>query len=210
MMLLVSGATATVSRISDQRLGALLRPGNGNRPGALPWAIDNGAYAGFDRRAFELLLDQCAERAPECLWVAAPDVVADAVRTRERFEYWEPRIRERGYRVALVAQDGLPLDTIPWACLDCVFIGGTTDYKLSAESRQLIRSAKLLGKWVHIGRVNTARRIRYAYSVEADSFDGTKFSRFPDTWIEWGLSQMSRAEEHLIMQPRLGFPDGIL
>jgi hypothetical protein len=193
-MLLVSGATKTTAKISDPRLGSLLRPGNGNRPGSTPWAIDNGAYAGFVEADFLKILGQCSARAAECLWVAAPDVVGDAVATLARFDEWEPRIRAMGFRVALVAQDGLESMAVPWDRFECLFIGGTTEWKLGHGARWLAHQAKRRGKLVHLGRVNSKRRLKYAHTIGADSVDGTAFSRFGDRWIRWGLNAIASNE----------------
>lgn len=192
-MLLVSGSTKTTAKISDARLGALLRPGNGNRPGSTPWAIDNGAFAGFDEQSFRLILRQCAGK-PGCLWAAAPDVVGDAAATLALFDIWEPQLRALGFPVALVAQDGLLASEVPWDRLDCLFIGGTTGFKLGQAARWLAHQAKRRGKLVHMGRVNSKRRLRYAHSIGCDSVDGTSFSRFGERWIRWGLRAMARDE----------------
>jgi hypothetical protein len=190
-MLLVSGATKTIARISDPRLGRLLRPGNGNLPDRLPWAVDNGAFTGFDAAAFLGALARF-KGAPGCLWVAAPDVVADAAGTLEQFREWEPRLHADGWPVAFVAQDGLT--DPPWDSFECLFIGGTTWFKLHWRTRLLIVEAKRRGKLVHMGRVNTVRRLRYAHESGCDSVDGTQFSRFPDRWIPWALGHLDRIE----------------
>lgn len=193
LMLLVSGATKTVAGIVDPRLGALLRPGNGNLPGAIPWAIDNGAFTGFRRDAFESLLGRCQGK-PGCLWVAAPDVVADSAATLGLFAEWEPVLRAAGFPVALVSQDGLRPRDVPWDRIDCLFLGGSDVHKLGIEAHQLARAAKKRGKLVHVGRVNSQRRIRFAHNLSADSFDGGQFSRFPDRWIPWALKYMATIE----------------
>lgn len=197
MKLLVSGATATLRRLDDARLGQLLRPGNGNLPSALPgrpWAIDNGAFAGFDEDAFEALLARVERWRSECLWVACPDVVADAAATLRLFERWGPDLAARGYRVALVAQDGLALDDVPWPLLDALFIGGSTAWKCGPEAWRLGLAAKRHGKALHVGRVNSLRRMRIARAMNADSIDGTSFSMFPDRWIPRALAWLSDLE----------------
>lgn len=197
MMLLVSGATATMARIRHPQLGRLLRPGNGNRPDDLAWAVDNGAFAGFDAGAFAAMLERF-RGAPGCMWVAAPDVVADAAATFDRFREWEPRLHRDGWPVAFVAQDGLV--TPPWDHFEALFVGGSTEYKLSREARHLVVEAKRRGKLVHMGRVNTVRRLRYAYEIGSDSVDGTKFSRFPDRWIPWALRWLEAIERQLVLR----------
>lgn len=72
--------------------------------------------------------------------------------------------------------------------LSAVFIGGTTEFKLGATARAITAEAKRRGKWVHMGRVNTAQRVRYAKQIGCDSFDGTTFSRWRATYLRKGLA----------------------
>jgi hypothetical protein len=193
-MLLVSGATRTMDRLRGQpNLGRLLRPGNGNSPDELPWAVDNGAFAGFDEKGFTQLLARL-RGACGCQWVVAPDVVADASATLALFDVWEPRIRAAGFPVAFVLQDGQDSTTVPWDRFECLFLGGSTEYKLGRPAEAIAREAKRRGKLLHVGRVNSIRRLAYAHTLGADSIDGTAFSRFPDTWIQWALDAIRRIE----------------
>src|SRR5262245_17875336 len=143
------------------------------------FAIDNGAFAGFDRSAFERLLEKHKDRQDLCRFVAVPDVVASARRTLEAFEQWRERLA--GWRLALVAQDGLENLPIPWNQIDAVFIGGSTEWKLGKHAADVIRTAKICGKWVHVGRVNTPGRFEYFDELGADSIDGTGLSRY--SWM---------------------------
>jgi hypothetical protein len=188
-MLLVSGATKVMATIEHPSLGTLLVPGNGNKPAGKPWACDNGAFSGFREKAFLKMLGK-VRGLPGCLWVAAPDVVCNCPATLALFDKWEPTIREMGFPVALVAQNGLTIAATPWARLDCLFIGGDDAFKLGAETRSLVTEAKRRGKLVHMGRVNSLRRIRYAYEIGVDSVDGSSFSKFSKRWIRWGLDGM--------------------
>ena len=49
------------------------------------------------------------------------------------------------YLAALVAQDGLECCVIPWDAFDVLFVGGTTQWKLSDPAYVLVREAK--GSW---------------------------------------------------------------
>ena len=118
-----------------------------------------------------------------CLFVAAPDVVGDATATLQKFMRWSTVIRAFGYPVALVGQNGLTATATPWRELDALFIGGDTAWKLGPEARNLIGIARGLGKWAHMGRVNSQRRLRYAESVGVQSVDGSGFSRFPEAML---------------------------
>lgn len=139
------------------------------------WAADNDAYARWDARAFTRML-HVITGMPGCLFVVAPDVVGDANATLECFYAWLNPVRATGQPVAFVAQDGLT--HVPWKDVDALFIGGTTAFKLSHEASQFAREARQRGLWVHMGRVNTRRRIRYAASIGCHSIDGTSFSRY--------------------------------
>src|SRR4051812_30917069 len=151
-MILVSGSTATVKRLvnSETNLGILLTPNNRNGVGSvlatgLPWAIDNGAFSGFDADRFRWLLARAAGK-PRLLWVVCPDVVADAAATLARFDEWQPELRAAGVPVAFVGQDRQESLPVPWARLDCLFIGGSTQWKLGAAAAELVAEAKTLGK----------------------------------------------------------------
>jgi EAL domain-containing protein (putative c-di-GMP-specific phosphodiesterase class I) len=69
---------------------------------------------------------------------------------------------------------------IPWNEVKAIFIGGSTDWKLGQHARACVKAAKALGKWVHVGRVNTADRFKYFESIGADSCDGSGVARFSD------------------------------
>jgi len=53
------------------------------------------------------------------------------------------------------------------------------EWKLSEVTRSLVADAKLHGKWVHMGRVNSRKRIRYAAEIGCDSVDGTYLIKGP-------------------------------
>jgi hypothetical protein len=109
------------------------------------------------------------------LFAAAPDVLGDARATLDRSIPVLPEIRKMGFKAALVAQDGLEflMSEIPWDALDVIFTGGSTEWKLGAGARLIVGEAKRRGKWVHMGRVNSRKRLRYAASIGVDSVDGT-------------------------------------
>lgn len=60
------------------------------------------------------------------------------------------------------------------------FIGGSDGWKLGPHARALTAEAKRRGKWVHMGRVNSLKRFRYAESIGCDSCDGTYLRFGPD------------------------------
>lgn len=168
--------------MTDGRLGYIDTPAQGNaRPAGVRWCADNGRFGkgwpGYD----EWFAWLAGQRPDGCLFAAAPDVVGDAAATLADSAPWLPRIRALGFPAALVAQDGLENLPIPWDAFDALFIGGTTAWKLGSAARELVAEAKRRGKWVHMGRVNSARRFRYAEATGCDSADGTYLTFGPDT-----------------------------
>lgn len=142
-----------------------------------PYAIDNGCFANsrpfcLDRylRFVGALVD-AAGRPP--LFAAAPDVVGDHVATWRLSEAVLPMLRALGVPAALVCQDGLTADRLPWDQVDAVFIGGSTRWKLGHEVVKICQEARSRGVLVHVGRVNYAGRIRHCHELlHANSVDG--------------------------------------
>lgn len=158
-------------------LGQLLTPLTRYRYWGGPFAIDNGAFSGFDAGGFARLLDRMYEHRSECLFVACPDVVASARRTLELFRMrrrWVPQ----GWRVALVAQDGMEDLDVPWSEMGALFIGGGDPWKDSKAALDLVRTAKIIGIHVHVGRVNTPGRYRRFTDLGADTCDGSGVSMY--------------------------------
>jgi hypothetical protein len=89
-----------------------------------------------------------------------------------------------GYPAALVGQDGLERLTVPWDEFDVLFIGGSTEWKLSDAARQLAAEAKRRNKGVHMGRVNSRKRWLIAESFGCDTADGTFLTYHPDGNLE--------------------------
>lgn len=143
-----------------------------------PWAIDNGAFSGFDERSFTALLARDEAHKPTCKFVAAPDVVASARRTLEVFPHWQEWLTRHCWPVALVCQDGQEDLPLPWDKLAAVFIGGSTKWKLSEHVGHIIAAAKIFGKWTHVGRVNDPARYEHFERLGADSCDGTGLARY--------------------------------
>lgn len=150
----------------------------------IPYALDNGCFGEFRQDTWERLLDEADRDRP--IFVCLPDVVGDAQRTAELFEIFWTRTQELPR--ALVLQDGIERVRIPWSDIKAVFIGGSDQFKFSPQAMAAARTAKMLGKWVHVGRVNTAGRVRNWLGL-ADSIDGSGICRF-DHMLEDVLSMI--------------------
>ena len=207
MRIMVSGSTKTVHRIGKlypRSVGILLAPRNWNGvesilSTSLQWAADNGCYRGFEEERFLRMVERIAGKEG-LQWVVAPDVVANARSTLFQFEVWEPILRRFGCPVALVAQDGQESLPVPWDRLDCLFIGGSTWWKVSQHAADLMGEAKSRGKLVHVGRVNTLRRLRMAFDRGADSVDGSCFSRWSDKLLLWAVHYLGRLKDQPIFE----------
>lgn len=54
--------------------------------------------------------------------------------------------------------------------------------------------AKERGLWVHMGRVNSYRRLRHARRIGCDSVDGGMFSRWSKTYLPLALAWLATEE----------------
>ena len=191
--MLLSGAT-TFER--GEQVGHLVVPKSWNRPeslGLIPgrWAMDNGAFAGFDPGAFVRMLEAFHGYRGE-LFVTAPDVVGDAAATFALWSFWSHLLEGLRRRPAYVVQDGITPDLLPDA--PAYFIGGTTTFKESEQVARVCAYAKARGIWVHWGRVNTKRRMAIAARAGVDSYDGTGWSMFPEARVPKAIAWSNAIE----------------
>lgn len=185
-------------------LGHLVVPKSRNRleplkATGLPIYCDNGAYAGFDDRLWREMVGQFMGVAE---WFTVPDWVGSARMTYGLCDWYTggacpvdlADMDESAFPLAFVAQDGITdMDMADvWHCgfIRCLFIGGSTDFKLSRSAADMARHAKGLGWTVHMGRVNSLKRIEYAHSIGCDTVDGSGYSRFADTHVPGAVKLM--------------------
>lgn len=152
------------------KIGHLYSPGEGwkNPVKWLPYALDNGAYTGFDEASFFKMLDAAKLAAPlRPRWVAVPDVVGNREATLESWaKYWQ-RVADYGWPLAFVVQDGMSPADVPGDAA-IVFVGGSPTWKL----RSLSEWAKAFDR-VHVGRINTERLLWICDDLGIESVDGT-------------------------------------
>lgn len=177
-MLYLSGAVR-------KGLPVMLSMGMGNKiPPDVPWAADNGRFGPrrdrYTNEKYMKFLTKHSHAKDLCLFATAPDVVGDAAATLEMSAPMYEQIRSLGYPVALVGQDGLENLDVPWDSFDAFFVGGSTEWKLSEAARHLCIEARRRGKHVHMGRVNSLKRMRIAEFFGCDSADGTRIAFGPD------------------------------
>jgi hypothetical protein len=178
MLVLLDCSPAKISALSEKysyQFGQLRTPLTGYQYCERPYAIDNGCFSSFDRSGWDRLLQQARLSIPKPIFVTVPDVVGSARRTLELYRILEPDVS--GFNRALVLQDGTEDMEIPWNKLEAIFIGGTDAFKESDSAKACRKAAKILGKWVHVGRVNTAARVK-SFAGLADSIDGSGICKY--------------------------------
>lgn len=164
------------------------------RAKGVPYILDNGCFKEFDEEVWFRLLDRADLDRP--LLVCLPDIVGNAQRTDELFRMYHSRTQELPR--ALVVQDGIERMDIPWTEIKGVFIGGSTQFKYSQAALDVAKTAKMLKKWVHVGRINTIKRMRFWKGI-ADSGDGSGMSRF-DHMLEDVLRELAAEASQSILQ----------
>jgi hypothetical protein len=150
------------------------------------FAIDNGAWKSFqqktlfDSRGFENLVEQWGCAAD---FVVIPDIVGGGDQSLAFSVDWLPRLHSIKH-LLLPVQDGMTAGDVGMVLRQNVkvglFLGGTTDFKV----REMYAWGMVAHAWrrhFHVGRVNTARRIRLCMEAGADSFDGTSATRYSVT-----------------------------
>lgn len=188
MLYYANPTTGTSNALQTEGLCLINTPGQGGAtprklPEGVEWCADNGCYGKNyvgDKKWLEWLDSYSLEQRSRCRFATAPDVVGDAKATLSRSLPFLPIIRGLGYSSAFVAQDGIEEIQIPWDDFDVLFIGGSTDFKLGKTARDVVLLAKDKGKWVHMGRVNSQKRLEYATAIGCDSADGTFLIFGPD------------------------------
>lgn len=164
-------------------LGMIVTPAQGNvLEDEFVSMVDNGVFGDNyegDDEYIAMLNGRVAGRG-KCLFAVAPDEVGDARATLARSAPMFGRISGTGIKPALAAQDGLEHLVVPWDEFGCLFIGGSTNWKLGPQARALVAEARQRDKWVHMGRVNSLRRLRYADHIGCNSADGTYLAFGPD------------------------------
>ncbi|MEU9662640.1 hypothetical protein [Streptomyces chartreusis] len=124
------------------------------------------------------------------LFGVAPDVPFNACGTLIESMPWLPRIRHLGIPAAFAAQDGSEVGLVPWDDLDVLFLAGSTAWKIGPAAQHLAHEAQERGLPVHMGRVNSRRRLRIAEAFGCTTCDGTYLAYGPDrnlpqllTWL---------------------------
>jgi hypothetical protein len=146
------------------------------------YALDNGAWSAytqgkpFDEKAFARALRKMGAKAD---WTVIPDIVAGGLASLELSLRWMRIVLDECPRALLAVQDGMSVaDVAPFLGPRVgLFVGGSTEWKCRtlAEWGAVGRAQRC---WVHVGRVNSKKRISSCATAGATSFDGTSVTRF--------------------------------
>lgn len=187
-MVAYASRTGTRSTLAAMRAAGwrlLVSAAGAVRTEGFRYALDNGAWSAFqqgkpfDELAFGRALDLVGERAD---WVVLPDIVAGGMASLEFSLKWLERLHDFPTTLLLAVQDGMCPDDVREYLNPSVgiFVGGSTEWKLETmEAWALL--ARRRNCYMHVGRVNSAKRIAMCAAVGAHSFDGTSVTQFPST-----------------------------
>lgn len=147
-----------------------------------PYALDNGAYRAFlrgqslDVDAFAKSVDRFGENAQ---FVVLPDIVCGGAESLDLSLSWLNRLADLPTRKLIAVQDGHDWNSVASFVADDVgiFLGGSTEWKLMTMPYWGAR-CRASGIYLHVGRVNSVKRVRMCLASGANSFDGSGVSRF--------------------------------
>jgi hypothetical protein len=180
------------------QVGLLISP-DGYRvpPFYMPFALDNGCFKRFDEEKYFNMLDKIKTHKLQPIFVTIPDSFLDPQKTLELYRKFAPRIKKYNFPLAYVIQDGCTPEEVP-NDIFCCFIGGSVNWKISCVKKFLG-----LRGWLHIGRVNTYRRLMWAKQY-ADSVDGTSLYRHNHkNWVLYlyfGLKELRYKQKSLLAE----------
>tara|TARA_Y100000593_G_C4225590_1_gene294256 strand:- start:227 stop:844 length:618 start_codon:yes stop_codon:yes gene_type:complete len=193
-----TGSQRNLAALRKHGWGVLLTPDNPNPHDFELFAIDNGAWS-CHQRGTEWLpqrwLRLVEKKGSAAQWAALPDVVCGGLDSLILSLSWLPQVQNLCSKWLIVVQDDMTAtDLEPHVSKQVgIFVGGSTSWKESSLPMWGRLSARS-GCWLHVGRVNTARRIRLCALAGADSFDGTSASKFSIT-----TRPLSMARDQLAM-----------
>lgn len=180
-----TGTRSTLAALREHGWRLLVSASGVQRSEGLPYAIDSGAWSAhlkgkpFDVPAFERAVTLLGERAD---WTVLPDIVCGGQASLDLSLRWLQWTLDHCPRCLIAVQDGMTTDQLRPLLSERVgvFVGGSTEWKLETIPKWSALS-RGVGCWCHVGRVNTARRVRLCATSGATSFDGTSVTRFPST-----------------------------
>jgi hypothetical protein len=180
-----TGTRRNLEAMSNAGWRLILSPAGVLRTEGFGYSLDNGAWScfqqnkPFDDRAFMRAVEKVGEAAD---WIVLPDIVLGGMRSLDLSLAWLERLRGLPTPVLIAVQNEMHPDDVRSLLSPNVgiFIGGDTAWK-EATAVEWGRVARKRNCYLHVGRVNSARRIAICAAAGADSYDGSSASRFACT-----------------------------
>lgn len=146
------------------------------------YCLDNGAWSAFtsgqpfDDYAFQKAFELLGEAAD---FVVVPDIVCGSRRSLDFSLEWLERLKGSPAKLLLATQNGIKPDDVREYLSPSVglFVGGDTEWKLKTVHSWGVL-ARRRNCHLHVGRVNSAKRIDLCARSGAHSVDGTSASMY--------------------------------
>ena len=180
-----TGTRSTLQLLRDNGWNLLVVAGQKLQTHGFDYALDNGAWSAFQNglpfnvAEFEKAVAKLGAKAE---FIVVPDIVEGGLESLRLSEGWLPTLDGIGKHRLIAVQDGMKAaDVEPILGPDIgVFIGGSTDFK-EATMPQWGRVCRQRGAYLHVGRVNSRRRIKLCSTCGVHSFDGSSVTKFSST-----------------------------
>lgn len=151
------------------------------------YGLDNGAWTAFQQgipfheAAFQYALDTLGAGAD---WTVVPDIVGGGRASLDLSLAWLDQVKRRTPVALLAVQEGITPEDV-WRYVGPkvgIFVGGRPDTTWKLDTLpEWCELGRATGAWVHVGRVNSAKRINACSAAGATSFDGTSVTRYAKT-----------------------------
>jgi len=144
--------------------------------------IDNGAWTSFNSGEpwrEDLFRRLVASHGKKARFIVVPDIVEGGPESLALSIEWLGWCLECCKMALIPVQDGMTDEDVESLLGPRVgvFVGGSTEFK-ERTVQSWGRLCRKSGAWLHVGRVNTVRRIKLCIAARADSADGSSGSRF--------------------------------
>jgi hypothetical protein len=191
-----TGTKTTLADLRTRGWRLLISAGGSWNHHGFQYAADNGAWKAWqefkagkratpepDLSRFQALVQRLGGGAD---FIVIPDIVAGGLSSWALTRHWLRELRRdcrlRQVKLLMAVQDGMTPDLVQRFVCERIglFVGGSTEWKL-ATLRTWAELARRRDAWCHVGRVNTARRIRACEEAGVTSWDGASAALFPKT-----------------------------
>ncbi|WP_370601832.1 hypothetical protein [Pseudomonas nitroreducens] len=180
-----TGTKQNLAAMREAGWRLLVSPAGVLRTESMPYCLDNGAWSAyqqgrpFDEVAFGRAVDLLGAEAD---FIVLPDIVCGGMASLDFSLMWRERLAGIPTLTLIAVQNGVePDDVREFLSPSCgLFLGGSTDWKLKTCNAWGVL-ARRRNCHFHVGRVNSAKRIKLCSAAGAHSIDGTSATRFSKT-----------------------------